>query len=208
VDNNILIDFNHLYYLIADKLFKEQFPASLVPFNFQESFEKIDFQFLQEDSSYYFLEHSNPPLHQQVKHFLKQQGYIEENIDPNLDSKMTEKGIVALEKGGIESYKSYREQQERLQIEIQQTTVETNRSVIATNRLQRITTRISVIVSVIALFIACIATYYAYRSHSDSQKLFELEKKSLEMQLKQLPNENNQMVGAVLLKDNDTLLKK
>ena len=208
MDSDKFIDFNHIYYIIADKLFKEKFVESKDPFNFQSTFEQIDFKFLENDTSFFFLENSVPPLHKQVRYFLKQQGFIEDNIHNYLDTKMSDKGIVTIGKGGIEKYKSYRERQEQLQLEIQQTTIDTNKSVMISNRTQRITSYISESVSILALVIAGVVAYITYTSHTDSQDLLEMEKKSLDLQLKNFPSKKNQIEDTIFLKNKDSVYRK
>lgn len=158
--DDTLIDFNHIYYLLGDKLFKEQFSPTKEPFNFEQCFKSLDLDSLQDDTSFFFLEHSVPPLHQQLRHFLKQQGYIEDNSDVTLDSKLTDKGVETVEKGGITSYKSFRQRQEELQIKIQESTLSTN-----------FVSRVTAIVTTIAVMAGLLFSYWTYMNSKESNQI-------------------------------------
>ena len=201
MDHDVIIDYNQLYHLIVDKLFKEGFPHSKTAFNFTDCYQSIDFDYLNEDDSYYFAKLIKVDIVSFVKLFIKQKGFIEDNFDSMLDTKLTDKGLLVVEQGGIENYKSYKERQEQLQLEIQKTTIETNRSIIKVNRIQKFTLIISMVVSVLALVLSGAAVYIAYMSHRDAS---ELTKKNLQLQ-KMVVSHEKYEVDSALMKDKDTL---
>ena len=174
MDNDILIDYNHLYNIILSELLTV-FPKSKTSFKFDTIYSDAGLDKLEYDDSYYWFKSMIINHADFIRHFLLREGIIEESIINGHDSQLSAKGLAIVEAGGFKKYQTFRERQENLEQEIKESTVATNKSVISTNNIQKITLLITVVVSLCSLWLT-------YNSQNHLNEQLKIENQSLQLQ--------------------------
>lgn len=185
-NDDIIIDYHHLYNIILDKLLKV-FPKSRTGFKFEEIYREADLNSLETDDSYYWFQAFQNFNHSEfIRHFLKRDGIIEDSNDNGNDSKLTDKGLKIVEVGSFEKYITLKERQEKLELEfketalaVQKSTLETNKSIIKTNEFQRLSLLASLVLSVVTLLVVW---YTGQVSNNNSERTLKVNEQTFELQ--------------------------
>lgn len=181
MNEDTIIDFNHLFNIILESLIQE-FPKSKSPFKLQEVIDSSGLDKLESDDSYYFFKLFKYDLTEFIRRLLKKNGIIEDCQDGKSDSVLTEPGLRIVEAGSFQKYQTNKERQEKLQFEILETTAIVNRSTIETNVLQKMSLRLSMATTIVALTVSVFSLYISYVSQNSAKSVLKLTEKSLELQ--------------------------
>ena len=107
MDNDALIDFNHLYNIILDELLKV-FPTSNTSFKFDNIYRTAELNKLESDDSYYWFKSFKINHSEVIRHFLIKSGIIEESTENGYDSRLTFEGISIVKAGSFRKYQTLR----------------------------------------------------------------------------------------------------